>query len=288
MLIYFEKLKTIGKIIPFLYNSLHSLVSFFRQRIVSGRTDPMEDFKKFCSSLPNIICEPFFVKVGANDGITEDPLSDILLANTNWKGLLIEPVPYIFERLRTNFKESRRFIFEQVAIGVTAGEADFYYVDAKAREKISDLPPWYDQLGSFDRSHIIKHLGGMLEPLIIECKVQVSTLSNVFLRNKIRDIHLLQVDTEGYDYAVLRTLDFAKYSPLSIFIEHKHLSTTEKVEIIHLLHKHGYIVNDCGVDYCAIQQKAYKRLKRIARMRRIIDKGRHWSHFFLTGIRRFH
>ena len=64
-----------------------------------------------------------FVKVGAHDGITGDPCSDILLANTQWKGLLIEPVPYNFERLKANFQDSQRFCLEQVAVGAIAGKA---------------------------------------------------------------------------------------------------------------------------------------------------------------------
>ena len=41
-------------------------------------------------------------------------------------------------------------------------------------------------------------------------------------------MHLLHVDAEGHDYEVLKTLDFAKHAPLSIFVEHKHLSDAQK------------------------------------------------------------
>jgi hypothetical protein len=69
-------------------------------------------FRNYCLNLPNVVSEPIFVKIGACDGITGDPCSDILLANTNWRGLLIEPVPYCFDRLRANFQDSRRFCLE--------------------------------------------------------------------------------------------------------------------------------------------------------------------------------
>jgi hypothetical protein len=114
----------------------------------------------------------------------------------------------------------------------------------------------------------VKHLAGVLEPFIIECKVQVCPLSDVLIRNRIQAVHLLHVDTEGHDYEVLRTLDFAKLSPLSIFVEHKHLSHAHKTEMLNLLRKNGYSVRDCGGDYFAINEKANKRLQRAARIRR--------------------
>jgi len=54
------------------------------------------------------------------------------------------------------------------------------------------------------------------------------------------------VDAEGHDYEVLKTLDFAKHAPLSIFVEHKYLSDAQNTEMLHLLHKNGYSVRDCG------------------------------------------
>jgi FkbM family methyltransferase len=230
------------------------MASFVAREIEHSR------FRDYCFNLAKVFSEPVFVKVGANDGITGDPCSDILLAATNWKGLLIEPVPYCFDRLRANFQDSRRFRLEQIAIGGSAGEAIFYYVDANAIHSIPNLPGWFDQLGSFDKEHILKHLGGVLEPFIIECKVQVCPLSDALARNGIQEVHLLHVDTEGHDYEVLKSLDFAEHMPLLIFVEHKHLSEAKKTEMLHLLQEHGYSVRDCGSDYFAVNEKADARL----------------------------
>jgi FkbM family methyltransferase len=231
---------------------------------------PEERFRLYCRKLPGIVPAPVFVKVGANDGITTDPCSDILLSDSNWSGLLIEPVPYCFDRLRANFHDSRRFRVEQIAIGAASGQASFYYVDEKARQEIHDLPGWFDQLGSFNRNHILKHLNGILEPFIIECRIRVHPLSEVLLRNRIQDVHLLHVDTEGHDYEVLKTVDFARHAPLLIYVEHKHLSDSEKSEMLQLLRRHGYSVSDCGADYFAVDEKAIRRLEWRARTRRIL------------------
>ena len=41
----------------------------------------------------------FFVQVGANDGVNHDPIFHHV-RKYNWKGLLIEPIPDIFEKLK--------------------------------------------------------------------------------------------------------------------------------------------------------------------------------------------
>jgi FkbM family methyltransferase len=210
--------------------------------------------------VPEVVPKPVFVKVGANDGVTGDPFSDILLANAKWTGLLIEPVPYCFDRLRANFHDARRFSLEQVAIGATAGEATFYYVDQKAVESLPNLPSWYDQLGSFDKNHILKHLDGALAPFIIECRIEVLPLTEVLRKNGIQDVHLLHIDTEGYDYEVLKTLDLSHHAPVAILVEHRHLPAAQKTEMHNLLHEYGYSVHDCGGDYFAVNNKAKKEL----------------------------
>jgi len=218
-------------------------------------------FRRHCAELSKLVPEPIFVKVGANDGITNDPCSDILLANPNWKGLLVEPVPYCFERLKANFSNSTRFTLEQAAIGSTAGVKPFYYLDPDARVSLPDLPVWFDHLASFDRNHILKHYVE-LEPFIHERDIEVITLANVLDRHGIGKFHLLHVDTEGYDYEVLKTLDFEKNAPVLILVEYKHLRADEKEAMLELFCKHGYTVHDCGDDYFAVNREAEKRLKR--------------------------
>jgi FkbM family methyltransferase len=206
--------------------------------------------------VPAFVAEPVFVKVGANDGVSGDPASEVLLAHEKWRGLLIEPVPFIFDRLRRNFSDSKRYILERVAIGAITGKATFYYVDGKAIDSIPDLPAWYDQLGSFNRDHIAKHLDGVLTPFIVECSVEVRPLSEVLKRNGIENVHLLHIDAEGYDYEVLKTIDLASAVPAAILIEHKHLPDGDKTELLHHLRRHGYSVDDCGGDFFAIHKKS--------------------------------
>ncbi len=251
-----ENLRKTIKSTPLLHTFLFPAVTFLRRLRPPKPVREVNRFRRYCLNLSKTVSEPMFVKVGANDGVTGDPCSDILLACNNWHGLLIEPVPYCFARLQTHFQDPRRFRLEQVAIGASAGEVSFYFVDAKAKQDLPNLPPWFDQLGSFDRNHILKHLDGILEPYIVEATVPVFPLSEILARNQIQEVHLLHIDTEGYDYEVLKTVDFAKHAPLSIFIEHRHLSDPQRAEMLELLHTEGYSVRECGGDYFAVRKAA--------------------------------
>lgn len=208
-------------------------------------------FRACCAAIPASVAEPFFVKVGAHDGITGDPCSDILLGDTAWKGLLIEPVPSCFARLAANFADASRFELMNVAIGPGRSGATFYSVDPEARDALPELPDYFDQLGSFDRNHILKHCDGALAPFIREMPVTVLPLAEVLRSRGVHECHLLHVDTEGYDYEVLRTLDFSVVKPLVIFVEHDHLPAAGKRGLVRLLRRHGYRVHDCGRDFFA-------------------------------------
>lgn len=195
--------------------------------------------------------KPVFVKVGANDGITGDPCSQILLDHQNWHGLLIEPVPSCAARLRANFSDSR-FTILQYAVSNVPGTLPFYAVDeAAARAALGELPEWFDQLGSFDRAHILKHLEGTLEPYIRTLDVQVRRLDALLGEQRITALQLLHIDTEGHDLRVLQSLDFARTRPEAILIEHKHLSLSDRAELTSLLRRHGYRWMDCGTDLFA-------------------------------------
>jgi FkbM family methyltransferase len=193
----------------------------------------------------------FFVQVGSNDGLNGDPLHKLIKSNLKWKGVFIEPVRYAFERLRRNYGAHEKFVYENVAIAETAGEIDFFYVSEDAKQKLDHLPQWYDQLGSFDRAHIVKHLDGRLEPFIVKERVKCETLNEVLDRNHVSEIDLLHIDAEGFDYNVLIQINFVKYRPYVIVFEHKHLTPNSKLNAIVLLKRHGYTIGEFGGDTVA-------------------------------------
>ena len=194
------------------------------------------------------------VQIGSNDGDTGDPIFELVKKNKRWKALFVEPVPYLFEKLKNNYNQDSRFIFENVAINDGTNQI-FYSVKEEAKKQIANLPLWYDQLGSFNREHILNHLDGILEPYIIETNVNGLTLSHLFKRNKIDNLDLLHIDTEGYDYKILSQLDLKKYNPTIILFEHTHLQDSEKKKAVIFLKDNYYIFGFGGDFLCIIKNK---------------------------------
>jgi len=213
-------------------------------------SDPtvQERILKALGSKPKV----FFVQVGSNDGVQGDPIHDLIVSRSNWTGIFIEPIGFLFRRLKTNYENGERYIFENVAIDTEKGSKKFYYVSEKASEL--DLPYWHDQLGSFDKAHIIRALGEQMIPYIVEGDVECLPLQDVLDRNHVDAIDLLHIDTEGFDYKVLSQLDLKRYRPSAILFEHHLLTDEEFFKARELLSRAGYRLLQYGQDTLAIRR----------------------------------
>jgi FkbM family methyltransferase len=248
-------------IVKFCKNTLRPLVRLQRELRQSPAARARSEFRTFCETLTNFVECPFFVMVGANDGVTGDPCAQIVRANAAWRGMLIEPVPYLCEQLRANYSDASRFVIEQVAIGREAYEMPFYYLDVGAKDEAGVRGLWYDQLGSFRREHLIENSQGV-EAYIRNISVPVLPLNMLLRKHDFRDIHLLIIDTEGHDLEVLKSLKLPEYMPLAILVEHKHLAEAGVKEMLTLLNMHGYLIRDCGTDFFALRRRQYNILKK--------------------------
>lgn len=199
------------------------------------------------------------VQIGSNDGRTGDPIYRLLHKNVEWRGLFVEPVPYLFKRLLENYSDRQRFQFANVAIN-DGKPGIFYFVDQLAREHFPNLPAWFDQLGSFDRSHITRHLEGQLDLFIVEQPVEGTTLDNLLSDQNIERIDILHVDTEGHDWNILSQLDLERFSPEVILYENKHLSADDGRSAIEFLSER-YDIFEQGADRMAIRRDRSKPLR---------------------------
>lgn len=195
------------------------------------------------------------VQIGSNDGKGGDPLHRLLKTRRKWKALFVEPVPYLFARLRANYGNDGRFTFENAAIN-DGKKSTFYWVDESARNALPDLPDWYDQLGSFDRNHITRHIPELSQFIRGE-EINGITLAGLLAKHKISQIDVLHIDTEGYDYKILSQLDLKNIHPTIILYEHLHLSPEEKARAINYL-KHDYELFQWGMDMFAVSKPIYQ------------------------------
>jgi len=206
------------------------------------RVDPARRLHRILQKDKNL----FVLQIGSNDGMNDDPIFTALKRQRSWEALLVEPVPYLFERLKQNYNGNSRVQFANVAIAEEATTSSFYYLDASANLHIPGLPRWFDQLGSFDRNHITKHLGAVVEPFVRALDIPAVSLAALLERQNVSKIDVLHIDTEGYDWKILRQLDLRMFRPKVILFEHKHLQETERLAALAFL-RPSYRITDLDV-----------------------------------------
>ena len=194
----------------------------------------------------------FLVQIGSNDGKTNDPFYNHFIQG-NWSALLVEPVPYVFERLFETHGGKPEVILENVAISDQDGTREFFHLK---RSDSADTPWWYDQIGSFSRDQVIKSQDEIpdLNCLLTTAEVRCLTLPRLLESHSVNHIDILHTDLEGYDYEVLRQLDFSRWSPELILYEHKHLSSGDIALCSERLKNNGYRLISGSADTLAVKR----------------------------------
>lgn len=193
-----------------------------------------------------------FVQVGANDGVRNDPIRE-LVVKYKLPGLLVEPLPDLFERLCKNYAEHPQVEFEQCAVGEQDGEGTLYRVRSSP-----DLPEWLQGIGSFDKKHLSSAKFGFpnLESYVEPVTIPVMTVSSLLKKHNMTDFDLLQVDTEGFDCRIVQATLQAGLCPAVINYEYIHTLPEERVRCKQLLKDKGYGFVDMGRDTLAVHKTA--------------------------------
>lgn len=161
-----------------------------------------------------------FVQIGANDGVSNDPLHESVRSH-RWRGVLVEPVPELFSRLVANYAGAPGLAFENVAIGTAEGRVQLHLADARPGD-----PPWVSQLASFDRALVLSHGVDVpgLAARVRSVDVDAVTLPTLVARHGLDAVDLLHVDAEGFDLEVLGQVDLdASWAPRFVIYEKRHL-----------------------------------------------------------------
>ena len=79
-----------------------------------------------------------FIQVGANDGVFGDPLRKYII-EFEWRGLLVEPQPDIFNKLQSNYADVGTGVhFENSAVSNVAGQVTMYRARPSQGVGVSD------------------------------------------------------------------------------------------------------------------------------------------------------
>jgi len=181
----------------------------------------------------------FFIQVGAMDGQLADPLHNFI-KTFDLNGIVIEPIPHNYEKLCKFYSGFDGIKTLNVALHSTEKTAPIYMVDPKA-----DYPYLIQAASSLDKNHVmcdIDKINGSYDD-IISVDVKCNDLKEIVEANNVKKIDLLQIDAEGYDFEIVKMIDFDKMKPTIIRYENERITVKESRECLELLASHGYLIN---------------------------------------------
>ncbi len=193
--------------------------------------------REFATRYPRAV----FIEIGANDGASHDHLRPFILS-TSWTGVMVEPVPYLFERLRQNYAGVERVALENSAIADRDGALPFFYLDELEDAAADGIPEWYHGLGSFSLEGVLEHDREIpdIERRVVRAEVPCLTFDTLCARHGIERPDLVAIDTEGYDYEIVRRIDLDRHRPRLLVYEHFHLSPQARADCRADLDRSGY------------------------------------------------
>jgi hypothetical protein len=93
--------------------------------ILSHQAEPVDILRLAIRDLMAQEKDIFFVQIGAHDGHSYDPIGPYV-RKFQWRGLLIEPQPAVFAKLKEHYAGQSNLIFENVAIAEQEGSLTLY------------------------------------------------------------------------------------------------------------------------------------------------------------------
>ena len=171
----------------------------------------------------------FFIQVGAHDGMMHDPLCYFLSKN-EWSGILIEPQEDILKIFKDRYKNRSNLLFYTLAVHPNQSRVKLYTIKN---------PINYSQTGWATILSGRLSNGKSKKELGIK-DVKAMPLMDIVKKSKFKMIDLLQIDTEGFDYEVLKMFNFKIFKPILIQFEYIHLSKNDYKNSLNLLSNHGY------------------------------------------------
>lgn len=207
----------------------------------------MLDFDHVLSRyLTHVDHKPYYVQIGAFDGINGDPLYPYVKRGL-LRGCLLEPQADVFARLQSNYAGFEGMTLKRAAVAATSGEATLYRVKPG-----TPGPEWLHQIASFSRETLLSHAShcpGLEQAIVTEMVPTISIADLIAELGVSPDI--VVIDTEGFDFEVVKLLNPAVMRPRIIFYEHKHLSRADHDACIELLIQAGYQVAEVRQDVVA-------------------------------------
>lgn len=209
----------------------------------------------------------YFLQIGAMDGQSFDPLH-ALIRRHDWHGVLVEPMAHHFERLTELYRGRPGLRLANIAIGNGSGRQPFYFVDPATVVR-HGLPSWVLGISSFSEQHVRdqqvflrEHGFQDIMQYVSKTHIDTITLAELLVSYPLPRVDVLQIDTEGFDYQILKQWDFARQRPVIINLEFARLNEAEKKATTDLLLAEGYSISLQHLDLLALHKDLLGSLKR--------------------------
>ena len=166
------------------------------------------------------------VVIGAHFGVW---LTEKISEYKDTNILLVEPVPYNYKILQNKFGNDKNIFICTNAVFSENLKKNFYFVKEESIPKLGKH--WASGIGSFDKQHILNHKSKRFkiqDDDIEKIELNFITFDNLVDTYQIKSINNLQIDVEGAEYEILKSIDFKKINIKSIQFESKHFDGTFK------------------------------------------------------------
>ena len=228
------------------------IVRFYYKNIWKPKSGTFIEFlDQFSKKNSNL----FFIQVGSNDGIQHDPLYKFIKRDT-WKGIMMEPQKTAFSKLSYAYQHDKVHLVNK-AIAADNQKKKLYKI-AFTEER------WASGISSFLKQHVEDRITdghvdrqckkyGIKPPenkedYITFDEVQCINFPTLLKEFSVKKVDLLHIETEGFDFEVIKLFDFKTLKPTVIAFEHTHLSKQDYKDCKKYLTDLGYQLKAYNAD----------------------------------------
>lgn len=237
-----------------------------RQMIEIAETLKIPDMVDLLKTVTSKHSDATWLQIGSNTLDRKmninDPTINVINNIPLWNKVFVEPLPVAFQELQANTKDwpNTKLLNVAVSEGVEPEEVTSFYCLAEAMQPgwdktiptwLRTLPeghpdktvfkPWANQVCSLNPMHVTNHF-----PNQPQSTVNVSALSFARMLSKfdIRNVHVILIDTESYDYKVLKQVPLSRMKPSIIIWEHVHIAKEEQAAALEYVRSYCYATYD--------------------------------------------
>jgi FkbM family methyltransferase len=203
--------------------------------------------------------ETFVMNIGAMDGV----MFDEMIGYTTMyklKGIYVEPIPYLFDKLKNNIPEGN--LFENSAISDYNGTISMLTIDRDVIDKglvhscfygMSAVYPPKNGLGSEFDKPTVEQYGKLVE-------VNCITFETLLIKHNIQNFDVVKIDAEGHDYKIFKQINLEKYRPKIVRLEWVNLSKEEQLEVKNQFEKNNYVYELSEQDVVGLPKEFHDEL----------------------------